>query len=481
MREPFCCNYCVSEDCLERLVALVKKNNGSAEEKLIERAFNLSKQAHEGQVRASKQPYFSHPLETAAILAKMGVGSKVVAAALLHDVLEDTEVKPKELKRLFGREVFSLVDGVTKIDLLASESRNNRSFENLRSLLFATTKDPRTILIKLADKLHNLRTLGYLPARDRKRIASEALMVYVPIAHKIGIEEIAVELEDLAFRHAKPETFARLEAKFKLLCGSKEREVNLAIAILKKKLPKASFKKKRRSVYSIYAKMQNTGKILDELNDSEILIVLARSAKDCYSALGAIHGIFPPLPNKVKDFIAAPKPSFYRVLQTTVFGPKGRPVKIRICTEEMDLVNRFGAVAYSNLYGKRLSSGMKQNLSRLGLLLSNGNAKKGFINALKTDFLTEPIYVFTSDGKLVELPKKSTVLDFAFATEKNWALHILRAKVNGKNANLGKILDSGRVVELFFSKKSRAKRSWISYANNFIAKDAIRKHLGIKK
>jgi GTP pyrophosphokinase len=386
-----------------------------------------------------------------------------------------------EIKRIFGKDVFSLVDGVTKIDLLAKESRANKSFGNLHSLLFATTRDPRTIIIKLADKLHNLRTLEHLPASDRKRIASEALSVYVPIAHKIGLEEIAIELEDLAFRHAKPESFARLCEELRPMRNSKERDLNLAIAILKKRLPKASLRKKERSVYSIYTKLQNTGKVLDELNDCKILMVLVKSQTDCYSALGEIHAVFPPLPNKVKDFIAAPKPSFYRVLQTTVFGPKKKPLKVRIFTGEMDLVNRFGVVAYRQLYSKRISGEMKQSLSRLGLILNKGAAKKGFINALKADFLTEPIYVFTSNGRLVELPKKSTVLDFAFATEKNWALHVLRAKVNGKKAKPNKALDSGNVVELFFGKKARANKAWIKSANNFITKGAIRRHLAEKK
>ncbi len=480
MHPRFCKDSCFSNRCMDRLVSIVKKNHGSVNRRLIERAFLFSKHAHKDQLRASKKPYFLHPLETAATLAKMGLGSASVAAGLLHDVLEDTDVKESELKKRFGKEVFSLVDGVTKLDLLASESRQSAS-KNLQSLLFATTKDPRVILIKLADKLHNLYTLKHLPAVDRKRIASEALMIYVPIAHKLGVEAIAVELEGQAFSHAQPETFKRLCKQLKPLRSAKASEINLMIAILKKRLPRASFCKEQKSAYSVFTKMRNTGKMLDEMNDCVILNVLVEGEQDCYSALGVVHGLFPPLANKVKDFIASPKPNLYRVLQTTVFGPKEKPVKVRIATPEMNAINRHGLVACRKISESKMPKELQQSLSRLGFLLSNGGTKGNFIDALKIDFLTRPIYVFTCRGKLVELPKKSTVLDFAFATKKNRALHLLRAKVNGKKVGFSKRLDSGNVVELFFSKKARVKKKWLKYANSLIAKDAIREALKGKK
>ena len=481
MQEPFCKRSKFSKKSLNKLVSIVKKNYGKADKRLLENAFFLAKEAHKGQLRANKKPYFSHPLETAAILGKTGLGSRVVAAGLLHDVLEDTDIKKSYLKKEFGKEVCSLVEGVTKLDLFTSESRNQESLKNLHNLLFATTKDPRVILIKLADKLHNLRTLQHLPLKDRKRIADETLEIYVPIAKKIGWEAVALELGDLAFFYARPEIFERLKARLKPLRAAKEKEINLMIAILRKKLPKASFYKRQKNVYSIFTKMKNTGKTLEEMNDVVILKILFNKKPECYSALGTVHGTFPPLPNKVKDFIGAPKPNFYMVLQTTVFGPKKTPVKIRIATHQMNAINRRGFIAYREFFGKKIPTYLEQNLSKLGSLLNNGKNKGNFIDALKVDFLTNPIYVFTANGTLVELPNKSTVLDFAFATEKNWALHLLRAKVNGKKAGFGKKLDSGNIVELFFSKKSRAKKQWAKDAHNFISKEALRKCLKSSK
>ena len=477
--KPFCSGNPFSKKCLEKLVLLAKQSRGSASKKLIEKAFFLSKEAHANQVRANKKPYFIHPLETAAILAGLGLSSQVVAAGLLHDVIEDTPIKPEKIRKMFGKEVASLVEGVTKLDLFASESRRKNSLHNLHYLLFATTRDPRVILIKIADKLHNLRTLQFLPAKDRKRIASEALMIYVPIAHKIGLEEIAAELEDLAFLHSNPEEFSKIEGTFKPMCSEKESEINLMIAILKKRLPNAVFCKTTKSMYAIYAKMLNTNKLAEEMNDCVILNVIVKEKKDCYAVLGIIHGLFPPLPNKVKDFIASPKPNLYRVLQTTVFGPKKKPVKVRIATKEMDEINREGVIAWRHRFGEKVSPQMKQTLSRLEALLKNGKHHK-LMDLLRADFLGEPIYVFNSKGMLFELPKNSTVLDFAFASEKKWAMHISGAKVNGKNAALDKRLGSGQVVELFFSKKTRAAKRWLNYTKSFLAKKTIKETLKTK-
>ena len=227
--------------------------------------------------------------------------------------------------------------------------------------------------------------------------------------------------------------------------------------------------------------MKNTCKTLEEMNDVVILKILFNKKQECYSAFGIIHGTFPPLPNKVKDFIGAPKPSLYMVLQTTVFGPKKKPVKIRIATHQMNAINKRGVIAYREFFGKKMPVYLEQNLSKLGSLLNNGKNGSNFIYALKVDFLTRPIYVFTANGTLAELPDKSTVLDFAFATEQNWALHLLRAKVNSKKAEFGKKLDSGNIVELVFSKKSCAKKSWLKYAHNFISKEALQKYLKLEK
>ena len=479
MHTPFWEHDCFSERCLRNFLSLAKKHNKKANLRVLKKAFLFSKDAHAGQVRASGKAFFCHPLETAALLAKLGLSSNAVAAGLLHDILEDTDVTEKKLKMEFGGEILGLVEGVTKIDLLASESKFQQKSESLHSLLLATTRDPRVILIKLADKLHNLRTLHYLPKRDRVRIAEETLVIYVPIAHKIGVEEMAVEIEDLAFKYAKPEAFKVFSRKVSWKRMKKDHEINLMIPVLRKKMKKANFYKRRRSVYSIYTKLQNTGKVLAEVNDSVILNVIVDSKADCYSALGVIHGLFPPLPNKVKDFIATPKPSFYRLLQTSVFGPTKKSVKVRIATLEMDTLNRFGVVAYRKFTGKRLSGFMKHNLSKLDSILKNGLGKETF-DFLKVDFLAEPVFVFNSKGVLYELPKKSTVLDFAFASEKKWALHLLSAKVDGKSVSYGKRLESGNVVEFVLGKKNTAKKEWLKQVRGYNSKKILKAYFGKK-
>ncbi len=481
MQESFCECSKFPKPCLIKLQVLVKKNNGSVDKKLIKKAFYLAKEAHKGQFRASKKPYFSHPFETAVILAKMGLGSPVVAAGLLHDVLEDTLIKKSDLYKEFGNEVCSLVEGVTKLDIFTNKNRNQGSLKNLHNLLFATTKDPRVILIKLADKFHNLKTLQYLSAKNRERIAEEALEIYVPITRKIGMEAFAVELEDLAFCHASPEIFERLNARLNPLRAKKEKEINLMIAILRKKLPKAAFYKREKSVYGVFTKMKNTCKTLEEINDIVNLKILFKKNPECYSALGIVHSLFPPLPNKVKDFIGAPKPNLYSVLQTTVFGPKKRPVKIRIATHKMNAINRNGVIVYKKLSGKKMSKYLKQNLSKLGFLLATSGSETNFITVLKGDFLTRPIYVFTSNGILIELPNKSTVLDFAFTTEKNLAFHLLKAKVNSKNVKFSKRLRSGNIIELFFSQKLHVKKSWLKDMHNFMSKEVLRKYFKSNK
>jgi len=473
--ENGCKNLCLAKKCLKRLVALVEKRNGQAKKKLIEKAFFFAMDAHKGQFRASKKPYFLHPLETAAILAKIGLSSEVVAAGLLHDVLEDSDATPAQIRKIFGKEVCLLVEGVTKIDLLASETRNQNALKNLQNLLFATTRDPRVILIKLADKLHNLRTLEFLPERDRRRIGNEALLIYVPIAHKIGLESIALELEDLAFMHAKPETFEALDCQLYSLRSAKARDIDKMVLALKKKIPNAKFEKLERSSYASYSKMKNTGKTPAEINDYVVLKVLVKTRPDCYLALGQIHELFPPLPNKFKDFVSVPKPNGYMVLQTTVFGPGKKPVKVRISTHGMDCVNSNGVVEYRRRFGEVLPKSVEHSLSSLGFILDSHGPNEDFFYNLRSQVLKRPVYVFTVKGKLVELPKGSTVLDFAFATEKNWALHLLKAKVNGKRADFSDILDFGQVVELFFSRNKKAKKSWVKDVHTILARDSILK------
>ncbi len=466
---------------LQQLVSAVERNYDKADAALIEKAFYFAKHAHRRQLRRSKKPFFLHPLKTALILADLGGCSNTVAAALLHDVLEDTKVTAGELRRNFGEEVSALVSGVTKLEKITAKSREERQVENLHNMLLAATRDARVIAIKLADRLHNLRTLQYLPNEDRRRIATEALAVYAPISLKLGIHQINNEMEDTAFRYLKPSLYRDLKQKVERRNKGLLSEIDAMIETLKKRLRKAQFVKKHKTVYRIYTKMQRKSKSLDGIRyDFTILKILCGSLGDCYHALGVVHEAFMPLPHKIKDYIAAPLPNLYQALHTTVIGPSGMPVKVYISTMEMDEIARKGIIAYWQLQDKAAGKLLQRRTTQLQKIVHKWKIPEEpeeFMDALKVDFLDKAVSVFTREGKRVELPTGATPIDFAYAVNPQKAFRIWKAKVDGRFVSLGRKLRVGNIVEIITSKEAQASKVWLRMVKSPEVRDALRAFL----
>ncbi len=467
---------------LKKLVKTVKANYRDADVKLIQDAFFFAEKAHKNQFRESKKPFIIHPFSTALILAELGADPKTVAAALLHDVLEDTKTKPAELQKRFGREVLKLVEGVTKLSRLASEKREAKRTANLQNLLLATTKDPRVIVIKLADKLHNLKTLGYLAEDDRKRIASEALHVYAPIALKLGIHALYNDMSNLSFKHLRPAVYADLSQLIKRKGKIKRAEINAMVQAIRKRIKKkdVSFSIDEKTIYSIHSKMLRKDKSLDELPDFFVLKIVAPSTIECYGILGVIHSLFTPLPKRVRDYIALPQPNLYQALHTTVIGPNGEPVKVRIATKAMQEITKKGIIAYWQFRSRGTDKLLHKNIESLAKVIGRGKMplkRKDFLVALKADFLAKTIVVFTPDGEAVELVAGATPIDFAFECNKKTVFRLWRAKVNGKFVSLGRKLENGDIVELIASSGPQVKDSWLKYAKGFAVKKAIKQFL----
>jgi GTP pyrophosphokinase len=470
-----------SDNELKKLLAIVKKNYPDCDSALIQNAFLFAKKAHRYQFRQSKQPFFIHPVATAFILAELGADCKTVAAALLHDVLEDTRTKPAQLKGVFGADVLRLVQGVTKLSEIAEQKQSARATANLQHLLLATTKEPRVIVIKLADKLHNLRTLRFLSSKDRKRIAAEALSVYAPIALRLGIHALYNEMSDLAFKFLKPDIYSNLKRSIKKKGKAQIAEINAMVNVVKKKAKKKNllFDIDEKTVYAIYSKMQKKEKSLGELPDPFVLKIIVATVDDCYSLLGMLHSLFTPLPGKIKDYIALPQPNLYQALHTTVIGPKGRQVKVRIVTKEMQQITAKGIIAFWQLRSKGTLRLLNKNIALLAEVIgkSPGEQKRDFFDALKADFLAKTITVFSADGEAIELPAGATPIDFAFHFDKKSALRIWEAKVNGKFVSLSRKLESGDIVETISSSEVQVKESWLHSVKSFAAKKAIKAFL----
>ena len=462
---------------LKKLLAIVKKNYPECDSTLIQRAFSFAKKAHRNQKRESKQPFFIHPVAAAFILAELGADCKTVAAALLHDVLEDTKTKPAQLKGLFGQDVLRLVQGVTKLTKIAEQKQSVRAAANLQHLLLATTKEPRVIVIKLADKLHNLRTLRFLPSEDRHRIAAEALAVYAPIALKLGIHALYNEMSGLAFKFLRPDVYRVLKRSVVKKEKAKRPEINAMIGIIKKKVGRDFlFSIDEKTFFAIYSKMQAKEKSLDEVPDTLVLKIIAPTVADCYCLLGILHGLFTPLPGKIKDYIALPQPNLYQALHSTVLGPSGNPVKVRIATKEMQEITSKGIIAFWQLQSKGTDKLLSKNIALLAKVMGKSAAagSSDFVDALKSDFLAKTMTVFSAAGKAVELPAGATPIDFAFNFDKKSAFRLWEAKVNGKFVSLSRKLESGDIVELIPSSELQVKESWIHFAKSFAVKEAIR-------
>nr|NLJ02641.1 bifunctional (p)ppGpp synthetase/guanosine-3',5'-bis(diphosphate) 3'-pyrophosphohydrolase [Bacillota bacterium] len=412
----------------------------TANVELIKKAYHFSQRAHEGQTRESGAPYFEHPYQVALILANLELDMETIAAGLLHDVLEDTPVTREELEENFGSAVLMLVDGVTKLDKLPFRDRFEHQAENMRKMIFAMAEDVRVILIKLADRLHNMRTLAHVSPARQVLIAQETLDIFAPLAHRLGIWSIKFEMEDLAFRHINPTEYYRLVAEIDRKRQEREGDLKEVMDIIIERLAEVDMfcdiQGRPKHLYSIYQKMQRQHKNLDEIYDLMAIRVIVDSVRDCYAVLGIIHALWKPIPGRFKDYIAVPKSNLYQSLHTTVVGPRGDPYEIQIRTWEMHHVAEYGVAAhwrYKEGYSRKGADDAKVGWLREAVeWLQEMKDPQEFMDTLKIDLFAKEVFVFTPKGDVKSLPNGATPVDFAFEIHTDVGLRCFGAKVNGR-------------------------------------------------
>ncbi|PWB96746.1 RelA/SpoT family protein [Salinibacterium hongtaonis] len=473
---------------IENLIRTVRTHHPKADVELLERAYRTADEAHKGQKRKSGEPYITHPVAVAQILADLGIGAKTLAAALLHDTVEDTEYTLDMLRRDFGDEVAMLVDGVTKLDKL--KYGDSAQAETVRKMVVAMSKDIRVLVIKLADRLHNARTWGFVSSESAKRKAQETIEIYAPLAHRLGIQAIKWELEDLSFAVLQPKLYVEIESLVKQRTPQREQFVQQVIDSVNEDLKSARIKGRvmgrPKQYYSIYQKMILRGRDFDEIYDLVGIRVLVSSVRDCYAVLGSIHARWTPIPGRFKDYIATPKFNLYQSLHTTVIGPKGRPVEIQIRTDEMHQRAEYGVAAHWK-YKDRLSGGKDSSSSIAGdsdmawlAHISDWQAETAdpeeFLDSLRFEIGAKEVYVFTPQGKVIGLPAGATPVDFAYAVHTEVGHRTMGAKVNGRLIPLESELNSGDVVEVFTSKNPDAgpSQGWLTFVKSTRARNKIR-------
>ncbi|WP_269756155.1 RelA/SpoT family protein [Agromyces humatus] len=455
---------------------------------LIERAYTVAERAHEGQKRKSGEPYITHPVAVAQILADLGIGSKTVAAALLHDTVEDTAYTLDQVRADFGDEIAMLVDGVTKLDKV--KYGDSTQAETVRKMIVAMSKDIRVLIIKLADRLHNARTWGFVPAESATRKATETLEIYAPLAHRLGIQAIKWELEDLSFAVLYPKLYAEIESLVKQRTPQREEFVQNVIDLINDDLKAAKIRGRvvgrPKQYYSIYQKMIVRGRDFDEIYDLVGIRVLVNSVRDCYAVLGAIHARWTPLPGRFKDYIATPKFNLYQSLHTTVLGPKGRAVEIQIRTHDMHQRAEYGVAAHwkykEQTTGRSAGGPAMQNETDMAWLahISDWQAETAdpgeFLDSLRFEIGAKEVYVFTPKGRVIGLPSGATPVDFAYAVHTEVGHRTMGAKVNGRLVPLESELTSGDVVEVFTSKNpdSGPSQDWLGFVKSPRARNKIR-------
>ena len=474
---------------LQTLIEEIPKYQPGADLDLVNRAFRFSEKSHQGQQRASGEPYLSHPLEVAGLLVDFKMDVTTVTAGLLHDVLEDTSATKDDLQREFGPEIADLVDGVTKIGKLAFSSREERQAENFRKMVVAMAHDLRVLMIKLADRLHNMRTLDYLAPEKAKKIAQETLDIYAPLAHRLGMAKVKAELEDLALRVMQPEDYLELMRRVAKRRLEREAEINALIALLQDKLGEVGIESKiagrPKHFYSIWKKMHEGGRELDEIYDLTAVRVLTKTVRDCYGALGVIHSLWKPVPGRFKDFIAMPKVNMYQSLHTTVIGPKGDPVEIQIRTWEMHRVAEEGIAAhwlYKEKKGDR--DRFDEAFTWLRQLMESQKEMKDpkeFLDTVRFDLFPDEVYVFTPKGDVKALPEGSTPIDFAYAVHTDVGHHCVGAKVNGKLVPLRYTLRQGDIVEVVASPSQHPSRDWLKIVKSSRSKAKINQWLKVEE
>ncbi|NLM05019.1 MAG: bifunctional (p)ppGpp synthetase/guanosine-3',5'-bis(diphosphate) 3'-pyrophosphohydrolase [Clostridiales bacterium] len=470
---------------LEKLIEMVEEYSPQSDIELIIKAYNFAEIAHEGQFRRSGEKYFIHPVQVALILAELRMDSTTIIAGLLHDVIEDTEYDYEFIVKEFGKEIAELVDGVTKLTRLTFESKEERQAENLRKMFIAMAKDIRVILIKLADRLHNMRTLNYQTDEKRREKALETLEIYAPIAHRLGISRIKWELEDLCLRYIDPEGYYDLVQKVAQKREDREKFINKVIGMLKEKLEDFHIKNeisgRPKHFYSIYKKMIHQNKLFDEIFDFLAVRIIVDTVKDCYGVLGVVHTMWKPLPGRFKDYVAMPKPNMYQSLHTTVIGPEGEPFEIQIRTWEMHRIAGYGIAAHWKYKENKTTTTRLEEDEKLAWLRQmlewekETKDPKEFMEALKIDLFTNEVFVFTPKGKVINLPAGSTPIDFAYKIHSDVGNKCVGAKIDGRIVPLDTKLKNGNIVEILTSSNSNGpSRDWLKIVKSSQAKTKIR-------
>lgn len=467
---------------VDQLVRTVRGNWPKADLSVIERAYTVAERAHRGQKRRSGEPYITHPIAVAQILAELGVAPVVIAAALLHDTVEDTEYSIEQLTEEFGAEIAMLVDGVTKLDKV--KYGDSAQAETVRKMVVAMSKDIRVLVIKLADRLHNARTWGFVTGDSAKRKAQETLEIYAPLAHRLGIQSMKTELEDLSFAVLKPKLYAEIDNLVTRRNPKREELVGVVIQSIEQDLRDARIRGevsgRPKELYSIYQKMIVRGRDFDDIYDLVGIRVLVHSIRDCYGVLGAVHARWTPIPGRFKDYIATPKYNLYQSLHTTVIGPDGRAVEIQIRTFEMHQRAEFGVAAHWKYKQGQGSAGPVSNdmawLAHISDWQAETEDPSEFLDALRFEIGAKEVYVFTPKGRVIGLPAGGTTVDFAYAVHTEVGHRTMGARVNGRLVPLETELQNGDVVEVFTSKDPNAgpNKDWLGFVKSKRAQNKIR-------
>ncbi len=475
------------------------------EKDLIKESFSFAEKIHQNHLRLSGEPYFNHVSETAKILAEYGMGATTIGAGLLHDTIEDGEISEKDIEKEFGKEILFLVEGVTKLGKLKYHGADRHN-ESMRKLFVAMSEDIRVVMIKLADRLHNMRTLSFIREDKKIRIAKETIEIYAPIAYRLGIRKLSRELEDLAFPFIYPKEYEEVKNIAKHKYDEMLQSLEKFLKSIKKELVKSGITKVRteyrvKGLYSLFKKLQSKEKNIEKIYDILAVRIILPNIEDCYRALGAIHSSWRPLPGRIKDYIAFPKPNGYRSIHTTVFTGDGNIVEVQIRTEDIHMESEYGVASHISYKEKRGKLNNELIWAKHLLPKENENGQNGgpvwirelveyqknqkdlkLINDdLKSDFFQHRIFVFTPLGDVVDLPRESTPVDFAYAIHSEIGDHMVGAKINGKMVSLDTHIHNGDVVEILTKTKAKPTAKWLDYAKTALAKKNIRSALQKEK
>ncbi len=448
----------------------------------IQRAYDFAQKAHEGQLRASGEPYFNHVFEVSKILAEYGMDTKTVIAGLLHDTIEDTPIKEEEVEKQFGEDVLFLVNGVTKLGKVKYRGEE-RHVESLRKFFVAMAEDARVIIIKLADRLHNVRTLEHLKPEKAKRIALETIEIHAPMANRLGMWRLKGELEDLSFPYAFPKEFEEIKNLLQKKAEADQSHVEVIHKELTKELKKHGIKvintsSRMKGLYSLYKKLRKKDMDIDKIYDIMALRVIVPTIEDCYKVLGIIHGMWKPIPGRIKDFIALPKPNGYKSIHTTIFTGGGSVAEIQIRTPEMHEQAEFGIASFFTYKeGFKKTDKHRDWIEQFKELQKNVAKPSAFLKNLKIDFFSKRIFVFTPKGAVIDLPEDSSVIDFAYAVHSKIGDHASGAKVNGKYSKLDTILHNGDIVLIETNEKAVPNSKWLDTAKTTLARRHIKRYV----